>query len=325
MAEAEVGDDVFGDDPTVIALEARVAKLLGKEAGLFVPTGSMGNQICINVHTSPGDEILIDVMSHAINYEAGGPSRLSGVQPKQLQTIDGFPTPEQVKDNISPRNLHFAPTTLLVLENTHNLRSGKVLSLERYRALRDAAKETGLKLHIDGARLWNAHVATGASLADLTDGADSVSVCFSKGLGAPVGSMVVGTKDFIWEARRVRKVLGGGMRQVGVLAAAANCALDESLPLLKHDHARAKQLAAVLAETRFLSCDPATIETNIVRGEIGAGCPFADAPAAMAGLAEHKVRCVAMGKKAMRFVLHRDVDDEDVARASEVFRKIAKR
>jgi threonine aldolase len=286
----------------------------------------MGNLASVLAHCGRGDEVILGDISHTYLFEAGGIAALGGVHPRVLRNApDGTLALVEIASAVREDDEHFPVSRLVCLETTHNRCRGAALPVDYIDAVGELAHARGLKLHIDGARLWNAHVATGASLADLTDGADSVSVCFSKGLGAPVGSMVVGTKDFIWEARRVRKVLGGGMRQVGVLAAAANCALDESLPLLKHDHARAKQLAAVLAETRFLSCDPATIETNIVRGEIGAGCPFADAPAAMAGLAEHKVRCVAMGKKAMRFVLHRDVDDEDVARASEVFRKIAKR
>ena len=236
MAEADVGDDVFGEDPTLIRLEAEVAARLGKEAGLFVPSGTQANQIAIRCLTEPGDEVILEETAHPFLYEAGGPAVISGVMMKLLRGERGVLTPEQVRAAVRPPNVHHAVARLLSVENTANRGGGTVVSAERCRALAGVAREAGLHTHLDGARLWNAHIATGTSLAELAAPFDIVNVCFSKGLGAPVGSVLTGPRALMPKARRVRKMLGGGMRQAGILGAACLYALEHHLPLLADDH-----------------------------------------------------------------------------------------
>ncbi len=303
MAEAEVGDDVFEDDPTVNRLEARVAELFAREASLFCPSGTMANAISIGIHASPGDEVLVEEKSHTYNFEAGGTARLWGAQPRLFSSDRGIPDPEAVASLVRPDNVHLCRTALCILENTHNFHGGRVVPLEVVNALRAALPET-VGFHLDGARLWSAHVASGTSLADYAAVADTVSVALSKGLGCPVGSMVIGDRDAIGEARRLRKVLGGGMRQVGVLAAPALVALDDGFEHIAEDHRRAKRLAEAFG------VDPDRIDSNIVI------VPVEDGPAAEATLAEHGVRCVAISPTEIRLVTHRDVGDDDVELAA---------
>ena len=303
MAEAEVGDDVFGDDPTVIRLEERVAELFSREASLFCPSGTMANAIGIGVHVSPGDEILMEEKSHTYNFEAGGTARLWGAQARLFSSDRGIPDPEAVAALVRPDNEHLCRTRLCILENTHNFHGGRVVPLEVLHALRAALPET-VGLHLDGARLWSAHVATGTPLSDYAAVADTVMVALSKGMGCPAGSMVIGDRDVIAEARRVRKVLGGGMRQVGVLAAPALVALDEGFEHIAEDHRRAKRLAEAFG------VDPDGIDSNIVI------VPVKDGPAAEAALAEQGVQCVAISPKEIRLVTHKDVGDDDVERAA---------
>ena len=231
MAAAEVGDDVFDEDPTVHRLQDRLAELLGMEAAIFVPSGTMANQICVRVHTQPGDEMICETTSHVYVWEAGGAATLSGVTTRTIEGDYGVLDVEQLKGMIRPANEHYARSRLVTLENTHNRGGGRVYPLDKIRAISNWAHSNSLAMHLDGARIWNAHIASRTSLVDLSKHFDSVAVCFSKGLGAPIGSAVVGSRDFVARARRARKLYGGHMRQVGIIAAAALYALENHLVL----------------------------------------------------------------------------------------------
>lgn len=267
MAEAEVGDDVYGEDPTVRRLEERVAERLGLEAALFVPSGTMANQLAIGVHTRPGDEVLCDAGSHILHYEGAAVPALWGVQPQALAGQHGLFKPEQVTAAVRPVDIHGPRTRLLELENTHNRGGGTVWPVEQFRAVVEAGRKAGLAVHLDGARLFNASVATGLPVSAWASLTDTTSVCFSKGLGAPVGSAVAGKKEHVAEARRLRKRLGGAMRQVGILAAAALYALENHVERLSEDHVNAKKLAAGLAELPGVKVDVARVETNMIFAE----------------------------------------------------------
>lgn len=307
MAEAEVGDDVFEDDPTVRRLEAEIAKLFDKPASLFAPSGTMANQIAIGLSVRPGDEILMEEKAHTFHFEVGAAARLWGAQPRLYGSDRGVPDPQAVAALVRPDNVHLCRTRLCLIENTHNFHGGRVVPAEVIAALRRALPGS-VRLHLDGARLWNAHVATGTPLRDFAAHADTVMVALSKGLGCPAGSMVVGEDADIAEARRLRKVLGGGMRQVGVLAAPALVALKAGFDHIGADHVRAKRLA------EGFGVDPAKVDSNIVIADVG------DAAAAEARLAEKDVRVVAISPTEIRLVTHRDVGDEDVERAIEAWR-----
>jgi len=311
MADAEVGDDVFGEDPTVNRLERRIAERLGKEYALFMPSGSMANQVAIRLYTEPGDEVVMEADAHPFHYEAGAAAVVSGVTIRLVQGSRGVLDPAAVRAAVRPPNVHHAPARLLSVENTSNRGGGAVVPVERCRELAAAAREAGLHLHLDGARLWNAHVATGTPLADFAAPFDVVNVCMSKGLGAPVGSLLVGSRSVAERARRFRKMLGGGMRQVGVLAAAAEYALDHHIPRLADDHGRARTLWRALADAGYAV--EAAPETNILYF----GVP--DAPGFVARLRERGVGAIAIAHDRVRLVTHLDVDDAGVARATEVF------
>ncbi len=311
MAEAEVGDDVFGEDPTVNRLEQRVAERLGKEYALFMPSGSMANQVAIRLYTEPGDEVVMEADAHPFHYEAGAAAVVSGVTIRLVQGRRGVLDPAAVRAAVRPPNVHHAPARLLSVENTSNRGGGAVVPVERCRELASVAHEAGLHVHLDGARLWNAHVASGTALADFAAPFDVVNVCMSKGLGAPVGSRLVGSRSVAERARRFRKMLGGGMRQVGVLAAAAEYALDHHLVRLADDHARARRLWEALAAAGYAV--EAAPDTNILYFGV------ADAPAFVARLREAGVGAIAIAHDRVRLVTHLDVDDAGVARAIEVF------
>jgi len=302
MAEAEVGDDVFEDDPTVQRLEAAIASLFDKPAALFTPSGTMANQIAIGLSVRPGDEILMEEKAHTFHFEVGGAARLWGAQPRLYTSDRGLPDPQQVAALVRPNNVHLCRTGLCLVENTHNFHGGRVVPAETIAALRRALPGS-VRLHLDGARLWNAHVATGTRLKDFAAHADTVMVALSKGLGCPAGSMVIGDEEDIAEARRLRKVLGGGMRQVGVLAAPALVALEEGFDHIAADHRRARQLA------EGFGVDPALVDSNIVIADVG------DAAQAEARLAAKGVQVVAISPTEIRLVTHKDVGDEDVERA----------
>jgi threonine aldolase len=265
MARAEVGDDVLGDDPTVKALESQTADLLGKEAALFVPSGTMANQLAVRGHTEPGDEILVEANAHLYYYEGGAPAALSGAMCRCLNGQRGIFTGVDVEAALRPADPHFPRTRLVCVENTHNRGGGKIWSISQIREVADAARKHGLSLHLDGARLWNASIAAGIPERDYAAYFDTVSVCFSKGLGAPVGSALAGPKAFIERARRFRKMFGGGMRQAGIIAAGALFALDNHRNRLSEDHANAKALASGLAAVRGLETVPGEVETNMVK------------------------------------------------------------
>ena len=317
MAEAEVGDDVYGEDPTVARLEATVAERLGKEAAVFVPSGVMGNQIAIRVHTRPGDEAVVAERSHIYHYEGGAPAALWGVQLRPVGGASGVLTVADVEAVVQGANDWEARTRLVCLENTVNKAGGVAVRPEVMAPVAGAARAHGLALHLDGARLWNASVALGESEADLSAPFDTVNVCLSKGLGAPVGSVLAGTRDAMREARRARKLLGGGMRQAGVLAAAGLVALGHR-SRLADDHARAERLGdAIEARTPFrLVRRP---QTNIVLFDT----PGRPAAGVVAALAEAGVLASAFGPETVRLITHLDVSDADVERAIEALVRVA--
>lgn len=310
MMKAEVGDDVFGDDPTVNALQERVADLLGKEAALFVPSGTMGNQISINAHTQPGQEIIVERDSHIVNYECGSSAMLAGVQLNIVDGKQGIMTRDQVEAAIRPPDVHQPQTALICLENTHNRAGGVIYPLEHIQAIAELARQRGLKMHLDGARLWNASVATGIPLREYARYFDSVMLCFSKGLGAPIGSIIVGSKSFIQRAHYYRKAYGGGMRQVGILAAAAMYALDHHRQRLADDHRRARQLAEALAELPGIHIDLSTVQTNIVIFQVKHSRYTAQQ--LTEALKKEGILMIPIGPDRIRAVTHLDVDDEGI-------------
>lgn len=322
MADAEVGDDVYGEDPSVNRLQEYVADLLGQEAALFVPSGTMANQIAIHCHTQPGDELICEAQSHILDYEMGGAAALSGVSARPLAGEAGVITAAQIAAAIRPPVYYFPRTRLVVLENTHNLAGGTVWPLPEIQKIRDLAVSTSLRMHLDGARLWNACVAGGLAPSQYAGLFDSVSVCFSKGLGAPVGSALVGSQEFIAAARRCRKRFGGGMRQAGILAAAALFALEHNRDRLAEDHAHAVQLAQALAEMPGLRVDLARVQTNIVM--IDVIDPKREAAAISAALKLEGVWVSSAGIRRLRAVTHYEITAGDLARTLEVFRRVLK-
>lgn len=268
MANAPVGDDVLGDDPTVNELEATVAKLLGKEAAVYMPSGTMTNQVALRSHTEPGDEIVLEAEAHIYYYEGGGPAALSGVSCRLLPGDGGIFSAAAVEKSLRPADPHFPKTRLVCVENTHNRSGGRIFPLETIQSIADVCARHDMRLHMDGARFWNACVATGISEADYAAPFDTASVCFSKGLGAPVGSALVGSAAFIARARRFRKMYGGGMRQAGIIAAGALHALVHQRDRLQEDHDNAQKLAQGLVGIKNVVIDPATVETNIVNFEV---------------------------------------------------------
>jgi len=313
MGTAEVGDDVYGEDPTVNRLEERAAELMGREAAVYVPTGTMGNQIAIHIHTHPGSEVVAEAGAHVFNFEMGAMAAISGALPRPVETADGILDPEQVDAAIQPPAGYRTPTSLLVLENSHNLAGGRVTPPARMTELVAVARHHGLPVHLDGARIHNAAAALGVTAAELAAGCDTVMFCLSKGLGAPVGSMLIGDTDTITEARRVRKMLGGGMRQAGIIAAAGLIALDEVLPMLTDDNRRARDLAVGLAGIPGIVLDPETVETNIVFFSLANDAPL-DAAELSARLAANGVLCHPLGRDSIRMVTHYHISDEDVTR-----------
>lgn len=318
IADAEVGDDVFGDDPTVQRLETRVAGILGKEAALFVPSGTMANQLAVRVHTQPGDEILVEGQAHIYYYEAGGPAALSGVMCRCLTGERGVFGAADIEGVLRPPDVHFAPTRLVCVENTHNRGGGKVWPLGQLEDVAACARREGLRLHLDGARLWNASVASGVPEHVYAALFDTVSVCFSKGLGAPVGSALIGTRELIDRARRFRKMFGGGMRQAGILAAGALHALEHHRDRLAEDHAHARRLAEVLAGLPGVAIEPATVETNLVYFRLTRR-PAAEVTAA---LKAEGIWVLASGPDTIRAVTNLNVTAADLERALDGFRRV---
>jgi threonine aldolase len=314
MANAEVGDDVFGEDPTVLALEARTAELLGKEAAVYMPSAVMTNQVAVRVHTRPGDELFCDANAHIHFYESGAPAALSGVTCHLLAGVRGIFSADDLRAAIRPANVQFPAPALVCLENTHNRGGGSVWSLAQTRAVAEVAREAHLKMHLDGARLWNAALASGTSEASYAACFDSVSVCFSKGLGAPVGSALAGDGEFIAQARRVRKRVGGGMRQAGIIAAGALYALQHHRGRLIEDHRNARSLAEALAKIDGIDIDPSEVQTNIVLFRTGP----VDANALAARLAERGVGMLARDAGSIRAVTSLMVTEAMVAEAAAI-------
>ncbi|MCX8103421.1 MAG: low-specificity L-threonine aldolase [Candidatus Bipolaricaulota bacterium] len=319
MAQAEVGDDVFGEDPTVHKLQEYAAQLFGRDAALFVPSGTMGNQIAIKVHTQPGDEVILEEASHIFNSEMAMMGAFSGVMPRPIPSARGFLRWEQIESALRPTVYYYAQTRLICLENTHNFKGGGVYPLEWAREIVEKAHERSLAVHLDGARIFNAAVATGHSVKELTEGFDSVMFCLSKGLGAPVGSMLVGSAEFIEKARRVRKMLGGGMRQVGILAAAGLYALEHHIERLAEDHENAQVLADALQKIPEVRLEP--VETNIVIFEL----TKTPAEKLIAELRQCDIWALAIGPRRVRLVTHLDVTREDVSRAAQALQEILSR
>ena len=312
MAEAEVGDDVYGEDPTVLALQERVADLFGKEAALFTPTGSMANVLAVSLLVRPGQELLAEARAHVLRAELGAHGAFTGITTRTWSHPRGQVDLAAIRDLFAPdMGPFFVPTAAVTVENTHNFAGGAVLPLSSLQDLRAWSTEVGCAVHLDGARIWNAHVATGTPLAAYGEVADTVAVCLSKGLGAPVGSLVVGTADQMREARVRRKRLGGGMRQVGVLAAAGLHALDHHVERLAEDHEHARVLADAVG------LDPATVDTNIVVWEASSAAEV------VAAAKDEDVLVSAVGPTTLRAVTHLDVSREDAERAAVVLAKLA--
>lgn len=320
MYEAEVGDDVYREDPTVNRLEEVAAARLGKEAGLFVTSGTQGNLIAVLTHTQPGQEVILERESHIFYYEVAGSALIGGVQLRPLQGRDGALDPAEVEASIRPDNIHYPPTGLIALENTHNRAGGTVIPLENIEAIARVAARHNLPLHLDGARIFNAAIALGKPVAELARPFTSVMFCLSKGLGAPVGSLLVGPRDWIERARKWRKRLGGGMRQAGILAAAGLVALEKMVDRLAEDHENARRLAEGLANLPGLSVVPP--QTNMVLVDVS-GTRFS-APAFVARLAEYGVLAGDMSPSKVRFVTHKDVGREDIEYALLAAQKLIK-
>lgn len=321
IANADVGDDVFGDDPTVIALEKRVAEMYGAEASLFVPSGTMGNFVALASLTSPGDEVILDRQCHVFNYEVASAAAYLGVQTNPIDGERGVITAEQIAPYIRDDNLHLPPTRVIEIENTHNRAGGRIFPFDEMKSIRALADEHGLFVHLDGARLAHAHVETGVSFEDYYSCVDTISMCFSKGLGAPVGSIVISTAERIKRARKIRKRLGGGMRQAGVLAAAALYALEHHIDRLREDHQNARRLASFIENTEGLSIHQ-PVDTNIVIFRVD--------PAAftvgdfLRGLSAAGVLAVPFGPGLVRMVTHLDVSADDIERAGEALAGLAR-
>ncbi len=314
MARAEVGDDVYGEDPTVNALEAKAAHLLGKDAALFVPSGVMANQLCLRLHTRPGDEVLVEGTAHVIRYEGGSASALSQVQLCCVKGDRGLLTADRMLAAIRPKDVHYPPTTLLCLEQTHNFGGGSVYPLATIREITKLAKDQGLALHMDGARLFNAVVASGVSALEFAEPFDTVSFCLSKGLGAPVGSLIASTREKIARLRRLRKMFGGGMRQAGILAAAGLYALEHHISRLREDHDNARSFALQLQQIPTVYVTPEHVETNIVLFEVVRSERSTEE--LLQAFRDAGVLLNAMGDRLFRAVTHLDVSSTDVERAA---------
>lgn len=318
MMSAPTGDDVFGEDPTVIELQERLADGFQQEAGLFCPSGTMTNQIAISVHTRPGDEVICDRLSHIYNYEGGGIARNSGCSVRLVHGDRGRFTAKDVAENINPSDSHYSRTRLVSIEDTVNKGGGAIYDFEEIRTLSEFCKKSALPFHLDGARVVNALVETGVSWKSYGEQFDSISICLSKGLGTPGGSVLLGSKDFIQEAHRTRKVMGGGMRQIGILAAAGLYALDHNVERLKEDHRRAKKLGEHLAELPWVE-RVENVDTNIVIFHLADQRLAQDC---MDALKKEGILALPFGTHQMRFVSHLDFSENDLKKTLEILSKL---
>jgi len=329
MARAQVGDDVWEEDPTVKGLEALAAERLGKAAGLFVASGTMGNLISVVSQTQTGQEVVLDLDSHIFNNEVAGAAVVGNLQMRPVKTARGFLTPDQVREALRPANIHVPPTGLVCIENTHNRHGGTCCTPEEIGAVAAVAHGASIPVHLDGARLFNAAIALKRPARDFVRDVDSVTFCVSKGLGAPVGSVICGSAELIDKARRVRKMLGGGMRQAGIIAAAGIVALERMVDRLAEDHANARSLAEGVAKLPGLAVDLASVQTNIVIFRVQRGDTAAASAAAttelVAGCAARKVKIHAIGPDSIRCVTHKDIDAEDIGRTLDAFAEITRK
>ena len=322
MMKAEGGDDVYSEDPTVNRLQNLIAEMFGKEASLFVPSGTMGNEVCIKVHTQPGDEIIVEQDSHIFIYETAAPSLLAGVQVMPIPGRSGNMTVEQVKNAIRPKEYYLPPTKLICIENTHGRSAGSIIPLDEIKRIRNLSLNENIKMHLDGARLWNASVASGISLKEYALYFDSLSVCFSKGLGAPVGSIIIGSEEFIQRARVYRKIFGGGMRQAGILAAAALYALDNNIDRLEEDHNKAYYFATELNQLKQIGINLNEIQTNMVIADVG---PSKKNQQEVLNLLKiNGVLLTPERSTSIRAVMHLDVSMDQVKDAVKVFKSLFK-
>lgn len=320
IRRAELGDDGRGEDPTVARLESLAAEKMGKEAGLLVTSGTQGNLVSLKAHTQPGDEVIMEAEAHVYWYEVGGLAAVAGLMSRTIKGEMGALDPRAVEEAIRPANVHYPRTALICLENTHNRAGGTVITPEQMAAVAEVAHRHGIPVHLDGARVFNAAVALGVDVKEITKHVDSVTFCLSKGLSAPVGSVVCGSAEFIERARRVRKMLGGTLRQAGIIAAAGIVALEKMVDRLAEDHENARLLGEALAEVPGLTVDLRTVQTNMVRflvSDLGV-----DAATFLGHLERYGVRALAHGTHAIRFVTHRGITRDDVAYASECVRKV---
>lgn len=320
MIHSPLGDDVLGDDPTVNKLETETAKLLGKQAAVFVPSGTMGNQLAVMTHTRPGDEVILDYESHIFRYEVAGSAVMSGVQFNALTGPGGIMSAEQIQNAIRPEDIHQPATTLVCLENTHNRAGGTVYPVDEIKKISAICKKKGIKMHLDGARLWNASVASGTPIREYARHFDSIMVCFSKGMGCPVGSVLAGDKSFIEKARRHRKMLGGGMRQAGLLAGAGLYALRHNIKRMAEDHRRARILAKSISQAEKIDINLPSVQTNIVIFDVKR--TGLNSEQALAKLAKKGLWVVPFGKTKLRAVTHLDVSDDDVDKAGKIIKSL---
>lgn len=321
ILEAEVGDDVYGEDITVNKLQDKIAGMFGKEGALFVPSGVMGNQVCIRTHTNHGDEIIMDEDAHIFVYENAAAAALSGLSVKTIPNGNGVITAEQIKKAIRPKAYYLPKTKLICLENTHGRSGGTIFPINEIKRINAVAKESNIKMHLDGARIWNASVASGVSLNEYGKYFDSISVCLSKGLGAPVGSVIIGSADFIEQARVFRKMFGGGMRQVGILAAAGLYAIENNLKRLDDDHKKAKMLGEAISKLKTFQIDLNLVQTNMVIAEIVDGVSQDEV---LNKLRSNGLLLTPERHNCIRAVSHLDVSFEDIQLAADVFQKTFK-
>lgn len=319
MFKAEVGDDVFGDDPTVISLEEKMAAMFGKEAAIFCASGTMANQVAIKAHTQPGDEIICDITSHVYNYEGGGIGFNSGCSMRLVHGDRGRMKPEHILDNINPDNVHYPRSRLVVAENTSNKGGGSIYDINDLVRIGNICRKNDLLFHLDGCRLFNALIETGEKTEEYGKIFDSISVCFSKGLGAPVGTILIGSNDFIYKARRIRKILGGGMRQVGYLAAAAIYAIENNIQRLKDDHRRAKELASFLTSLNFVQ-EVVPVQTNIIIFSLTESYTENEF---LKLLSDKGILTVAFGPRKIRMVTHLDFTDDMLSRAFDILKGLS--
>lgn len=321
MANAPVGDDVYGEDPTVRALEEKAADIMGKEKALFVASGTMGNQLAVKTHTNPGEEIILEKNSHIFYYEAGGIGALSGVQNRQIEGKNGVMDPLEIREAIRMADIHFPKTSLICLENTHNKSGGTVIPTENMEIIYDIARQSDVSVHLDGARIFNAATYLNIDVREIAQYADSIMFALSKGLCAPVGSILTGNSEFIDRARKYRKMIGGGMRQAGIIAAAGIVALDQMVSRLEEDHNNAKLLAEGLNNIEGLQVDMDTVQTNIIMCDIKE--PGLDSTPLVEVLKNEGILCTAITSKRIRFVTHYYIRKEDVATTLYVINKLS--